>query len=227
MIYEPEKLVEVPALLIFVDIRNFTSMMDCSDNEKIVAQFVMNFYAIADDVFFLPIFDTTPKTTAALYRNDEKPEILLQEGQLQILPRIAKRMGDGFLFVFFIGEERWAEALQLFLERIANFEKKFDDLKKRDILTSGKYEERIHLGWGVTAGNVIVLPAEEVGWQCDAIGKAINRASRLCDCARPNGVVIDANVFPNKPESTFFGDWQRHQTQLKGIKGKTGIWQAK
>jgi hypothetical protein len=57
----------------------------------------------------------------------------------------------------------------------------------------------LSLGWGITRGTVI--PFTPTDNAKDFLGATVNRASRLCDLAHPNGIVIDRNSFPNDPSA--------------------------
>lgn len=77
----------------------------------------------------------------------------------------------------------------------------------------------LRLGWGVARGTV--FPINE----SDVIGGAVNRAARLCDCARPSGVVIDAANFPDRPGLDVDGDWHPALRALPGL-GEVQVWES-
>jgi class 3 adenylate cyclase len=54
------------------------------------------------------------------------------------------------------------------------------------------------LGWGITRGMVIKQIKDG---KTDYLGHNVNKAARLCDLARPKGIVIDREDFTSEPKS--------------------------
>lgn len=75
------------------------------------------------------------------------------------------------------------------------------------------HSANLELGWGVIRGKVIVVDD-------DYAGSNLNKCSRLCDEARPFGVVIDQDDFPVLPADRHFTSQIR---RLKGI-GEVRVW---
>ena len=74
------------------------------------------------------------------------------------------------------------------------------------------------LGWGFVRGVVKKISN-------DYVGSNVNKAARLCNVARPTGVVLDAEDFPKIPDIA--GVFTKQEIELKGIAGKTKVWVSK
>jgi class 3 adenylate cyclase len=77
----------------------------------------------------------------------------------------------------------------------------------------------LRLGWGVTRGTVYPMRRLE-----DYLGMPLNLATRLCDAARPGGVVIDASAFPLAPHPTQFS---AHLLPLAHVEYPLPTWATK
>jgi class 3 adenylate cyclase/isopentenyldiphosphate isomerase len=76
--------------------------------------------------------------------------------------------------------------------------------------------QQLRLGWGVVRGKVM-----KVG--DDWAGHNLNKCSRLCDEARPFGVVVDQDDFPDLPQSGF--SFVPQVKKLRGI-GDVRVWSS-
>ena len=145
-------------------------------------------------------------------------------GFLQILrkrfpePRYElKPLGDGALIVSALpeslGQREVTSLLSDVLAMIGRVEK---DFKKHceEFSKQVGHSADLRLGWGVVRGKVV-----RVGG--DWAGHNLNKCSRLCGRARPFGVVIDRDDFPELPKSAHGLTSQR--LRLQGI-GEVLVW---
>lgn len=78
----------------------------------------------------------------------------------------------------------------------------------------------LSLGWGVTRGTVNEISIEN---SFDYIGSNINKASRLCDIARPCGIVVDAEDFSDiEKDGTF--KFTKQQRRIKSLTDTISVW---
>lgn len=155
----------VEAVIVFVDVRGFTSWAEQVDVFPYLNIFSAEFYKILKDVF-----------------NDYK----------------IKTLGDGALLIkeLLELEDSNSKFLQNLIKEIIKkvnrvenkFQKMCSELSKR-------YGSSIplSLGWGVVKGWIKRING-------DFIGAEINKCSRLCNIARPKGIVIDKDDFPIIPK---------------------------
>jgi class 3 adenylate cyclase/ADP-ribose pyrophosphatase YjhB (NUDIX family) len=145
-------------------------------------------------------------------------------GFLQILhqrfpePRYElKPLGDGALVVSKLQDDlTHREVTKLLAEVLATIDRVEKDFRKhcQDFSKQVGHSADLRLGWGVVRGKVI-----RVGE--DWAGHNLNKCSRLCGQARPFGVVIDRDDFPELPKSAHGLASQR--LRLEGI-GEVSVW---
>jgi 8-oxo-dGTP pyrophosphatase MutT (NUDIX family) len=125
-------------------------------------------------------------------------QIVRHHGEPQ--PGLVKGLGDGAMIVQELTEaENQAEKLlPRVLTLIATVEAEFQSLCKAFGDDVGQQTD-LRLGWGVVRGEVKKLTT-------DYVGSNVNMAARLCDVARPWGIVLDKADFPHaaKNESPRF-----------------------
>lgn len=79
----------------------------------------------------------------------------------------------------------------------------------------------LSLGWGISRGTVnkIMTPSGSP----DYLGPDLNKAARLCDIARPFGVVIDSDDFMDKPSVPDF-EFHPQERFIKSLSGPVSVW---
>lgn len=81
-------------------------------------------------------------------------------------------------------------------------------------------DTRLCLGWGITRGAVNEMSK---GRTVDYIGSNINKASRLCDMARPFGIVIDAEDFSDMEDTEAFA-FSLQNRRVKSLINPVPVW---
>jgi class 3 adenylate cyclase len=111
---------------------------------------------------------------------------------------LIKPLGDGAMMVVekdFASRTEVLDALEGIVEAVAAVESEFEELTSQIQIKFGN-PTNMTLGWGVTRGHIIKTLAES---GADYLGHHINKAARLCEIARPRGMVIDREDFPERP----------------------------
>lgn len=181
-------------VVIFVDIRNFTTWSERQDVTSFLADFVSEFQQNIKNKFL------------------ECDEKLLG-------PPFFKNQGDGALIILPIkgdlSEKILESVIKLIIKTIKDITSEFGKLCKRYSQNQG-CDIDLKLGWGVTKG---VIHSSNDG---DYIGSEINKCARLCDMARPYGIVIDKNDFQKIPKT--FPKFFPQSRKLKGISSDVEVW---
>src|SRR6266498_2719595 len=155
---------DATALVLFVDIRGFTSWARDTEVFAHLNEFVDAFLALIRKQFPAPAF--------------------------------IKGLGDGAMIVREIDAATSAKAYTELpagtLGQIHTTEREFDTLCQEFAQKVGQKSD-LRLGWGIVRGPVKKFPN-------DYVGPNVNKAARLCDVARPFGIVIDASDFTEKPQ---------------------------
>lgn len=126
-----------------------------------------------------------------------------------------KTLGDGALIFRALDAERDPSALlSELLEKIKSADAIFDK-RCGAFATSAGVGTGLHLGWGVVRGAASYLNPERK----DVVGHNVNKAARLCAIARPRGIALDAEDFPEVDQKRF----TRQRRKLEGI-GPTQVW---
>lgn len=183
-------------VIVFVDIRGFTSWSERQDVVPFLADFVSEFQK--------QIKDTFEKCDSKLF--DEN---------------FTKNQGDGALIILRIkdklDEKLLTKTISAIIKSITTVTGNFDKLCKKYAKDQG-CDINLELGWGVTKG--VIQPSLDG----DYIGAEINKSARLCDMARPFGIVIDKNDFQTLPKNSEFFSQSR---KLKGISADVDVWVTK
>jgi class 3 adenylate cyclase len=191
-------------VVVFVDIRGFTKLAQDVDLYQKFPEFLYRFF-----------HDLVRSVQAAGFA-DESFGI--------------KPLGDGAMIVL-PGSEKPGAALQQVFRFIHDFDKKKVPQAVKAFRRTYGVHFKLHLGWGISRGQVTPLnwqgfrtssPAfrstlEKVfphGFQ-DYFGPILNRTARLCDAARPHGIVVDAERFSTLPPSR--SRFVKQTLELKGI----------
>lgn len=153
-------------IIIFVDIRNFTSWSNDVDVMPHLGEFASAF--------------------------QEMIRLHFMQGTNLLENVMMKNQGDGALILFEVKQAAsaavWKEILADVVARIKAVNKDFDAMCAEFGRNKGVSVD-LCLGWGVVKGAVT-----RTG-DGDFIGAPINKCARLCGLARPFGVVIDAENF--------------------------------
>lgn len=132
---------------------------------------------------------------------------------------LIKTLGDGAMIVEEIrGEPEVQELLKTSLDRISLVEKDFSGLCI-DFAHRHGYKTGLHLGWGIVRGIARKLNG-------DYIGGNINKAARLCSIARPFGIVVEKDDFPELGGNLPF-DFIDQVRNLEGISEPVDVWVTK
>lgn len=153
-------------VIIFVDIRNFTSW--------------------SNDVDVMPHLGGFASAFQEMIKQHFAPGSELLKNVMR------KNQGDGSLILFEVQQEAsaavWEAVLADVVARIEAANKDFAKMCAEFGRDKGVAVD-LCLGWGVVKG--VVAPTGDA----DFIGSPINKCARLCGLARPFGVVIDAENF--------------------------------
>lgn len=177
------------ALVVFVDIRGFSSWSDSVEVFPHLDEFVSAFMGLVQKAFGRKVFMKNLGDGAMIVRElsaaDSDPVVLL----------------DGVLAVVGQVEEQFSDFCK-------EFEKKI-----------GHGCRHLRLGWGITRGNLRKIQS---GNKADYVGTNVNKCARLCDAARPFGIVLDYADFEDLPSEkrTTFHEQVR---KLSGV-GETPGW---
>ena len=127
-----------------------------------------------------------------------------------------KKLGDGAMIVCEKEPEELVDIINDVLNKIGIVTKEFD---KECNAFQTRYGQKtdLKLGWGITRGTIKKTDDN------DYLGSTINRAARLCDIARPFGIVIDRYNF-DLSKSEYF---EEYDYDIKGISEKVSCWVSK
>lgn len=132
-----------------------------------------------------------------------------------------KKLGDGAMIVKKIERDVTSDLvvgiLAENLDKIKHVEDEFSELCNVFSELRG-YRTELHLGWGLVRG--VVKTLDDDG---DFIGANINKCARLCDIARPFGIVIEKDDFPNLPQSSQY-NFVKQIRKLEGIVDDVDVW---
>lgn len=132
-----------------------------------------------------------------------------------------KKLGDGAMIVKKIERDVTSDLvvgiLAENLDKIKHVEDEFSELCNVFSELRG-YRTELRLGWGLVRG--VVKTLDDDG---DFIGANINKCARLCDIARPFGIVIEKDDFPNLPQSSQY-NFVKQIRKLEGIVDDVDVW---
>jgi class 3 adenylate cyclase/ADP-ribose pyrophosphatase YjhB (NUDIX family) len=137
-------------------------------------------------------------------------------------PIYIKYLGDGAMIIKEIHEKTNQKILKSLLletvKTISNVGKLFSKLCN-DFSKQHGCKIPLLLGWGITKGAIKKV-------EHDYIGADINKCSRLCGIARPFGIVVDRNDFPDLPKipESLNIAFLPQKRKLRGINEIEDVW---
>lgn len=187
---------KIDAVVIFTDIRGFTEWSENTEVFQYSPEFIFDFYTGLQVCFKDWIF---------------------------------KSLGDGALLIKkmdVVTEKNIKQEIKAILNTIEKVNKAFDKLCNSFLNKRGQPTD-LRLGWGITRGAInemqITEQSNTADKHFDYIGANINKAARLCDLARPFGIVIDAADFTELPKLkniSFFPQTRK----IKSISKPLNVW---
>jgi len=138
-----------------------------------------------------------------------------------------KTLGDGAVLVSEL-QERTATDFQSLLSGILHNIKAINIEFESGCRAFAKLQGQktnLTLGWGITRGTVNKIITDSSS-NPDYLGPDLNKAARLCDIARPFGIVIDRDDFQDAPilEGYAFFPQERY---LESLHSATSVWVTK
>lgn len=130
-----------------------------------------------------------------------------------------KHLGDGTLFIKALKGQEYKTIIINVVKNILEVNAQFETFCKAFAEKRGQ-ETNLLLGWGIARGTVNKI--EKANDFTEYIGATINKAARLCDIARPHGIVIDAKDFSNMQEYQNLFSIQKRQ--IRSIDKVVDIW---
>lgn len=130
-----------------------------------------------------------------------------------------KGLGDGAMIVReLVGTQTTASISQLLTDTLARISQMAFDFKTlcQNFGATIGHATDLQLGWGVVRGKIKKLEA-------DYIGHNLNRCARLCDLARPFGIVLDREDFPDQPLAEPYRFYPQSR-RLKGVAVPLAVW---
>jgi len=131
-----------------------------------------------------------------------------------------KQLGDGAMIIEEIEGDITGELLKMELDKKLNQIEHVEDEFLRlcnDFSESCGYRTTLNLGWGLVRGVIKPLNGD------DYIGANINKCARLCNIARPFGIVIERDDFPKLPDNTRY-NFVKQIRKLNGIVDDVNVW---
>lgn len=188
------KSTKIKAIVIFVDIRGFTKWSEGTEVFEHSPDFVASFYHSLQEQFTMPSWTF-------------------------------KALGDGAVLVKEIDDTTdsfsYDHELKAILQSIHVISESFAIRCSQFANKKGQRTD-LSLGWGITRGTVNKLQlTDSEGYEY--LGPNLNKAARLCDIARPFGVVIDRDDFSKKPQDPNF-EFHDQQRRLKSLAEPVSVW---
>ncbi|MCL2065566.1 MAG: NUDIX domain-containing protein [Candidatus Cloacimonetes bacterium] len=158
-------MVDVVALIIFVDVRGFSGWAERVEIFPIIGEFGKSYQNILQDEF-----------SSFTKKNLGDGALLIKELSIEPVYQTTKKMMNNN-----------NKLIEQTIKSIGKVEKKFKELCQNLSQIRGCKID-LHLGWGITKGIIKKYDTEY-------IGSDINKSARLCGIARPYGIVIDKDDF--------------------------------
>ncbi len=186
---------ETDAIIFFTDIRGFTKWSEGTEAFQRMEKFVNQFYKIIRNLFH---------------------------------DSYIKNLGDGAMIITEIDiesdsiiaiEDLLVPVLKENLEKIKQIDEEFNKLCNEFSARYG-YRTELRLGWGIARGVVKKVSNNHIE---DYIGANINKCARLCQIARPYGIVIERDDFPKLPSETHY-DFIDQIRKFDDIASEVNVW---
>lgn len=176
------------AIIMFLDIRGFTQWSERTEASYVIQEFMSDFYNI---------FSSLPGL-------DKKKTFV-------------KPNGDGVVIIHLLksSRERFDNLNTILHETIPHINDRFKDVQLKYLSDLG-YSINLKLGYGISAGYVFQIELHEGrNKKTDFLSSDINKAARLCNEARPEGIIISRDAFYDF-DFTQHGFYE-HELAVKGI----------
>lgn len=133
-----------------------------------------------------------------------------------------KNLGDGAMIVRELApaENDPARLVDATLQIVSRVAEQFAEFCKTFEKKIGHTASRLQLGWGVVRGTVRKLGSSKKS--IDYVGTNVNKCARLCDAARPFGIVLDYEDFEDLPAGAR-PNYHRQIRKLSGV-GEVPVW---
>jgi class 3 adenylate cyclase len=133
-----------------------------------------------------------------------------------------KGLGDGAMLVQEVDDKLDAQRARTLLEQLLGLVRTAEEQFATDCRVFAEaigQRSDLRMGWGIVRGAVqkITSPA------ADYMGPNVNKAARLCDQARPFGIVIDRDDFALPPEDPVLKFFPQDR-KLTGIDDSVPVW---
>jgi len=133
-----------------------------------------------------------------------------------------KGLGDGAMLIKALDDQESDDPIALIasvLEKVRIAEDKFGNICKAFAKKAG-HRTDLQLGWGIVRGAAKKLS------DGDYVGADVNKCARICDMARPFGIVVDSDDFADMPKGTQWEFYQR-VVKAKGVVNDINVWLTK
>lgn len=196
------------AIVLFVDIRGFTRWSQDIDCFQHIDEFAHRFYDI--------IYKNFSGEDTYIKKSGDGVMIVKEINKdINKLINVNKEIRDDSI------KNLLKTLLEENLEKIYNVNIEFKKLCTYFSDLSG-YKTELDLGWGITRGIVQKINDNNK----DYLSPNINKSSRLCNIARPFGIVIEKDDFSELPER-FKYDFLIQTRKLEGVIDDVDVWVTK
>lgn len=224
--FEP-KISDVEIIVCFADLRGFTQYchtLQAEMQDRKIQNFLRSYVRIFNEGLMLWMTQFVDKESPD-YDND------MDQIAQYMVPTMYKHLGDGLMIVWEIPSllDLNAQGLiamnTIFLvQRMQErFEHRFRNLNPSELDGFSDKVLSLHMGFGMAKGHAWKL---DFGDHVDYAGSVLNLAARLQDCARPSGIVAQADL-----AAWYFDESNENKdgvlveiTDIKGFQGKVRAW---
>lgn len=219
----PANLTQVEVIACVVDVRGFTKFVqdDQADAQRLAPEFIREFFSIFPKAVLREAWNLEPEPHHA-------PTEFQVGVRNLIVPRLAKKMGDGVFLVWEVDGHVGPKVKQglryAILDIIGYVQESFYELIRDMAIRSPFLKWNMKLGVGLAAGQAWRHDYDR-GGQIDYSGSPMNLASRLQDLARPQGVCVHARFEANHLlERCWAGEGEITKKPVKGLDHPVHVW---